>query len=131
VHLVRIGRAVWDVLAVKDERGFSVWDELTAADPSDGAAIQMRATLKTSVPENGPPRMNRTKCRSLGDDIYEFKEPGWRVLWFYDAGRTVVCTHSCPKVKKKEFQSEIERASRIRKRYFAAKSAEELKVDQP
>jgi hypothetical protein len=128
MRLVRVGVAIWEVLAIEDERGNSVWDELKAADPASGSAIQMRATLKTYVPENGPMRMHKRKCVSLGQDIYEFKEPGWRVLWFYDAGRRVVCTHSCPKVKTKEFQPEIKRAARFRDMYFAAKSAGELVI---
>ena len=131
MRLVRIGRAVWDVVAIADESGHSVWDELEGADPSDRAAERMRATLETDVPMNGPPRTNRTKCRDLGDGIYEFKEGGWRVLWFYDAGepvrrRQIVCSHLSPKVAKKEFQQEIARARRMRRDYVMAKLARRL-----
>jgi Phage derived protein Gp49-like (DUF891) len=129
MRLVRIGRAVWEVLAIEDEHGQSVWDELKkASDAGDGAAIQMCARLKTKVPEGGPPRMNRTQCRSLGDDIYEFKEAGWRVLWFYDAGKTVICTHSCGKLSNKKLQQEIKRAVRISLTFFAAKSEGDLVI---
>ncbi|HVT58147.1 MAG TPA: hypothetical protein VHR45_07085 [Thermoanaerobaculia bacterium] len=130
MRLVRIRRAVWDLLAIADEMRHSVWDELEAADPSDTAAERMRATLETDVPLNGPPLMNRTRCRHLGGEIYEFKEHGWRVLWFYDTKpgqrRRIICTHSSPKVSKKEFQPEIARARRIRKEYVAAKATGRL-----
>jgi len=131
MRLVRLGRAVWDVLAIADELDHSVWDELEGADPSDAAAERMRGTLETEVPLNGPPRMNRTRCRDLGDEIFEFKEHGWRVLWFYDAGkpvqrRRIVCTHSTPKVSKKEFQPEKAKARRIRNEYVLAKETGSL-----
>lgn len=131
MRLVRIRRAVWDVLAIADESGGrSVWDELLAADASDGGAEQMRAALHEHVPLNGPPK-GKNRCRSIGDDIFEFKERGIRVLWFYDAGEPVerwriVCTHSCPKLNKKKFQQEKARALRIRKTYLEEKAAGRL-----
>lgn len=126
VRLALIGRAVWEVVAIADRWGGSVWEELQA-DPGDYSAEAMRATLETDVPLNGPPRTNKRKCVDLGAGIYEFKEPGWRVLWFYDAGdpkirRRIVCTHATPKVAKKEFQKEIKKAIRMRDDYIMAKS---------
>ena len=132
MRLVWIGHGVWEVLAIADEQGRSVREELEAADNSgDNVAMRMLATLKTDVPLNGPPLMNRTKCRDLGDGIYEFKLPGLRVLWFYDTGhpiqrRCIVCTHSSPKVSKKEFQPEIARARRFRDAYVDAKLSGKL-----
>lgn len=128
MRLVRIGRAVWDVLAIADASGSSLWDDLQAADPSDRGAELMRATLATHVPLNGPPLKNRNKCRDLGDGIYEFKERGVRVLWFYDTGEPVtrmriICTHAIPKVTKKKFQQERSKAVRLRQGYVTAKLA--------
>jgi Phage derived protein Gp49-like (DUF891) len=129
MRLVRIGRATWEVLAIEDEDGKSLWDELTeASNGGDSAAIQMRARLKTKVPESGPPRMNKTQSRSLGDDIYEFKEGGWRVLWFYYGRKTVICTHSCGKLNQKKFQKEIKKAIRILQAFIAAKSEDDLVI---
>ena len=101
-----------------------------SADPSDGGAEQMRAALRDHVPRNGPPQ-GKSRGRYLGDDIYEIKEWGVRVLWFHDAGepavrRQIVCTHICGKVNKKKFQQEKDKAVRLRKSYLAAKSAGEL-----
>jgi hypothetical protein len=122
---------VWDVLAITEESGGGVWRELQSADLSDGGAERMRATLETDVPLNGPPLMNKTKCRDLGDEIFEFKEGGWRVLWFYDTGepvkrRRIICSHASRKIHKKEFQKEITRAVRLRQEYMAAKWARRL-----
>src|SRR5262249_28191582 len=126
LRLARLGRAVWDVVAIEDREGHSVRDELEAADPGNSSAERMLATLETEVPQNGPPRMNRTRCRDLGDGIFEFKEWGLRVLWFYNTGRRIVCTHSCPKLSKKEFQVEKARAQRLRTSYENAKSTGRL-----
>src|SRR5579864_3939749 len=73
IRLVRIGCAVWDVLAIADQAGRSRWwEELVAR--TDSAAEQMRAALEIDVPRNSP------QARPLGDGIFEFKEPGLRVL---------------------------------------------------
>lgn len=129
MRLVRIRHEVWDVQAILDESdSSSAWSELEAADPSDSGAERMRATLETEVPLNGPPYMNKTKCRNLGDGIYEFKEPGVRVLWFYGVGKTIVCSHVSPKVPKKKFQQEINKAKRLRDVYTDSKLAGQLKV---
>ena len=127
MRLVRIGRVVWDVLAIADESGRSVLDDLGLTE----AEGRMLATIETDVPLNGPPVGNVTRCKDVGDDILEFKEWGVRVLWFYDAGepkirRRIICTHFCPKLSKKEFQQEKERAKRLRRAYIAAKSAGKL-----
>lgn len=125
MRLVRIRRAVYDVVAVADDEGRSFWAALLVTDPSDGGAVQMRAALKEHVPLNGPPR-GKSRCRNVGDDIWEFKEWGIRVLWFYDAGqpkvaKRIVCTHSCGKLNQKEFQREKKKAIRIRRDYLALK----------
>lgn len=133
MRLVRIRRAVYDVVAVADHSGRSPWADLQSADPSDGGAVQMRAALREHVPLNGPPR-GKSRCRYVGDDIWEFKEWGVRVLWFYDAGqpkfpRRIVCTHACGKLNKKEFQREKAKAIRIRGDYMALKA--DGKLPQP
>jgi hypothetical protein len=131
MRLVRMGRAVWDVLAIADEDGRSVWQVLQNL--HEGAGVErMCVTLEQEVPLNGPPTMNATRCRTLGEGIYEFKEAGVRVLWFYDEGgpvkrRCIICTHYSPKVKKKEFQKEISKAHRMREAYLIAKSTGKLK----
>jgi len=131
MRLVRLGRAVWDVLAIADKDGGSVRQALHHLRGSAGVE-RMLAALEYEVPLNGPPTMNTTRCRTLGERIYEFKETGVRVLWFYDEGepvrrRCIICTHSSPKVKKKEFQREISKARRMREAYLIAKSTGKLK----
>lgn len=126
MRLVRIGCAVWDVLAIADDSSNSAWSELEAADPSDGGAEQMRALLQDHIPRNGTPR-GVSRCRKVGADIWEFKEWGTRVLWFYDAGKKVICTLYLGKLPDKKFQQQVRRAESMREQYLEAKAAGRLK----
>jgi hypothetical protein len=131
MRLVWMGCAVWEVLAIADEDGGSVRQALHHLRGSAGIE-RMLAALEYEVPLNGPPTMNTTRCRALGEGIYEFKETGVRVLWFYDEGepvrrRCIICTHCSPKVKKKEFQKEVKKANQMREAYLIAKATGELK----
>jgi hypothetical protein len=130
MRLVWIGRAAYEVVAIADDSLRSFFDELESADPSDGGAEQMRAALEQDIPRNGRPT-GKSRCRYLGDDIWEFKEWNVRVLWFYDAGeptvrRRFLCTHYCRKLPKKKFQQEKRKAVRIRRVYLEDKAAGRL-----
>ena len=72
--------------------------------------------------ELGPPH-DEEQCRALEGDraegLFEFKTRGGvRVLWFYDRGSIIICTHGFIKKRQKTPAGEIERAREIRRRYF-------------
>ena len=49
---------------------------------------------------------NKKQCREIGDEIYEFKASnGGRVLWFYDEGRVIICSHGFVKKSQKDAQA--------------------------
>jgi hypothetical protein len=77
--------------------------------------------LRDYVPVHGPLRLRAPLCKSLGDDIFEFrKEPKGkrlRVAWFYDSGRVVVCAVAFTKAEKLPAEEKA-RAIRMRARYF-------------
>lgn len=67
---------------------------------------------------------NEQHYRSLGDDLYEFKAPNTaRIIWFYDAGQLIICTHGFTgkRGKGKTSKGDIERAKGIRKQYLKEK----------
>lgn len=68
---------------------------------------------------------NKKQCREIGDDIYEFKASnGARVLWFYDEGSVIICSHGFVKKSQKTPKPEKERAIKIRQLYFEEKDNE-------
>jgi phage-related protein len=126
--LRRIRRVNWDVLAVCDDRGgCQLLDFLGGfADPVDAAACNM-LTLIARTCEHGPSR-NTQLYRDLGDGIFEMKKSGLRVLFFYDAGRIIVCSHVYKKQGQKLGHGQKERASDAKERYFAAKKRGDLEI---
>ena len=69
--------------------------------------------LLESVAAAGPPR-NTDVSHQLRGEVYEFIQGRLRVLWFYDVGRVVVCSHGLVKQSRKTPPAEIERAEAAR-----------------
>lgn len=135
MKLRRIARVEWDVLAVCDQRGdcqvISFLQELTGAEGR--AAKGMLALLEGTVPSFGPPK-GEPVCKFLGDGVYEFrKQPKGkklRVLWFYGGTAVIVCTAAFKKAERTP-RVELERARFLRKRYWLARSRDELDIIDP
>ena len=51
-----------------------------------------------------------------------------RVLYFYDEGRIVICTHGFVKKSQKTRQSEIKHALQIMRKYFEDKKWGEIQI---
>ncbi len=122
VQQIKAG-AKFTVYAWGDEKSCEVLgflEQLVADGDSDAERI---LNLINRTADHGAPR-NIQHCRPLGDDIYEFKAPNTaRVLWFYDAGRIIICTHgfSGKRGRGKTPKSEIERAKGVRELYLKEK----------
>ncbi len=122
VQLIKAG-AKFTVYAWGDEKSCGVLEFLEglAADGDSDAERISNVIQRTA--EHGAPR-NVQHCRLLNDGIYEFKAPNTaRVLWFYDSGRIIICTHgfSGKSGRGKTSESEIKRAKDIRELYLKEK----------
>lgn len=84
--------------------------------------------LLDRVASNGPPR-NTDISHQIEQEIWEFIKGRIRVLWFYDRGSVVVCTHGFVKDSRKTPKREIESALRVRQQYFAAKRANAIQIE--
>ena len=142
MHLVRLGRSVWEVLAVADSRRDCVLDDLIdlcrvptapgapgvvlteadpGLDPEQRLAYWMIAHLQEDVPANGPGKMPTS--RYLTNQILEFRRgpkrgKKLRVNYFYGAGhKVVVCVSSFFK-REETPKREIKRADKMRRKYF-------------
>jgi phage-related protein len=83
---------------------------------------KLNALIDRSL-DHGPPK-NKEKCNFLGDGVWEFKTGGGlRLLWFWDAGQMIVCTHGYVKASQKAPRGQIERALAKKDEYFKAKDA--------
>lgn len=91
--------------------------------------VDRMMALLESVALSGPPR-NTDVSHQLRGEIYEFIQGRLRVLWFYDKGRVVVCSHGMVKQSQKTPRSEIERAEEVRHAFLAAKQADQLLIEE-
>lgn len=70
--------------------------------------------LISRTADHGPPQ-NDHQCKSLEDGLFEFKAPrGARVVWFYEPGKLIICTHGFVKKADKTPKTELDRAKKIR-----------------
>ena len=123
VQPIRAG-ARFTIYAWGDETSCEVLEFLEGLAASGDSDAERILNLINRTADHGAPR-NEQHCRLLDDGIYEFKAPNTaRVLWFYDAGRIIICTHgfSGKRGRGKTSKSEIERAKSIRKQYLKEKN---------
>lgn len=86
---------------------------------------KLNALIERSL-EHGIPQ-NKQKCRTLGNGIFEFKTTGGlRLVWFWDEGQMIICTHGFKKTKQKTPRGQIERALAKKADYFEAKASGKL-----
>jgi phage-related protein len=91
-------------------------------------AIRMTYLLERTAME-GPSRRTEISHQIKGG-IYEFLQGRIRVLWFYDEGRIVVCSHGFIKKTQKTPETEIRRAEEARRRYFEDKAKGNIRVEE-
>jgi len=84
--------------------------------------------LLAFVAEQGPPHNVETSHKIAGE-VWELIAGRLRVLWFYDEGRLVICSHGFVKRTRKTPAGEIERARLSYAAYLAAKKSRNLKVE--
>lgn len=127
--LWRVRKAAWDVLALCGPRGDCLLLEfltgLEAHLEADGRAM---LRLLAFVAEQGPPRNVETSHKIAGE-IWELIAGRLRVLWFYDEGRRVVCSHGFLKRTRKTPVAELDRAKAAYEGYRVAKRSRTLKVE--
>lgn len=84
--------------------------------------------LLSFVAEQGPPH-NVDVSHKISGEIWELIAGRLRVLWFYDEGRLIVCSHGFVKRTRKTPASEIDRAQASYNAYLAAKEARSFRLE--
>ncbi|MDP2806510.1 MAG: type II toxin-antitoxin system RelE/ParE family toxin [bacterium] len=117
-----------DLVAIRTGRSFSITalrvngnchtleflESLEQDNPGEHTGIL--ALLEYSA-NNGPPK-NIEKCKPLGHGLFEFKYKHTRLLFFYQAGHIIICTHGFWKQSQKTPPKEINKAKELKKIYL-------------
>jgi putative component of toxin-antitoxin plasmid stabilization module len=130
MRLTVITSSTWIIAAVVDDRGrCSVREALDAVAVSDRAAHAQLLALLGRVSQAGPP-LDERRSRRLGEGIFELKTPrGFRLVYFFERKRLIVCSELCRKPKPRELRGIIRRATNLRATYVAASAAGEILVE--
>ena len=129
MRLKQIGSGAWRILAPCTERGDCELIEFLVALPPNLVKDGRRLIwLFDRVNVAGPPH-DAEISRQEAPGLWAFRAGRLRVLWFYDEGRVIVCSHGFVKRSEKAPRREIERALAARDRYRAAKAAGRLRIE--
>lgn len=123
-------KPLFRIFALGEGETFPTVDFLESLKQSDLKSYdRLMATLK-SASERGPPTNDKTKCRQIRgikQKIFELKtNDGNRVLWFYDAGRIMLCTNAFEKPGEKELKQKIGTAQTWHDKYVLAKTTNKI-----
>lgn len=126
LEIVRGG--CWQVLAVCTERGDCPLLEFLSGLEGVLTADALRMLkLLDRVADHGPPR-NAEVSHQVGEAVWELIQGRLRVLWFYDVGRVVVCSHGFLKRSQKTPAREVDLARANRARYLRARERREIEI---
>jgi phage-related protein len=119
----------WQVLAVCTERGdCPLLDFLAGLEGRLARDGWRMLKLLDRVAAQGPPR-NTEISHQLASGIWEFIQGRLRVLWFYDDGKLVICSHGFLKKRQKTPAGEIERARENQRLYAEAKACGNVEIE--
>jgi phage-related protein len=130
--LHELGRSTWTVLAIARSETECELQEVLVQPDSNDLGSRMFSLLSEELPVSGPPRSEEIS-KQLEGAIFEFRKtprrgPALRVLWFYDEGRVVVCTHAYWMTTQRTPPAEIDKARRLRSDYLLAKRRNSLRI---
>ncbi len=71
------------------------------------------------------PRILSEPCHTIAEGVWQFKVRGgsYRIPWFYDENKIIICTHYFVKKGQKTPKAEKEKALKIKKEYFLQKAS--------
>lgn len=118
----------WSIFEVDGDDSFINF--LNSLDDNKASGI---ASLleKVAYDPLGPRCLPTKLCHAVvnGHDIWQFSKSNYRILWFYDEGKTIICTHAFIKTSQKTPKREQKRATDLKKLYFEAKESGKLEIE--
>lgn len=73
------------------------------------------------------PRNMAKPLHQMCDEIWQLKKDQYRIPWFYDKGRIIICTHYFVKKGDKTPRAEQDRAMKIREEYLNTGDRNEIR----
>lgn len=126
--LFEIAKARYLVYAIgKNERLCPLLDFLASVGSNLRKDSDRILALLERVSQKGPPRITDISHK-IKSDLFEFIQGRLRVLWFYDEGRMVICTHGFVKKAQKTPSAEIDKAISLKENYLQEKRRGALKI---
>ncbi|MBB3170149.1 type II toxin-antitoxin system RelE/ParE family toxin [Simiduia aestuariiviva] len=125
--IVPAGKArEWRLLVESDCEGES--DLADSLSQLKGGELSGWLKLFELAAEVGPTALPASNRHEVDKDrkIWEFIKGNYRVLYFYDEGKLIVCSHIFRKKSQKTPESEKKKVCRLRDRYFEAKEEDKL-----
>lgn len=122
MRAVRLSRQLWEVQAVCDAQGRCVLlEELKDLDKSFAKnKLKILSFLRYSIAQQGPETLAPFRDR-INDYLDEWKIGRFRIFFFGDGNRIVVCTSLYMKKTGRTPEHYITRALNLRAAYLAAK----------
>lgn len=126
--LFEIAKDRYKVYALgRDGDDCDLLDFLSSLGPNRQKDGDRLLALLERVSQNGPPR-NTDISHQIRNEIFEFIQGQLRVLWFYEEGKVILCTHGFLKRSRKTPDREISRADLLRKGYLETKAKGPLMI---
>ena len=124
-----VAPADWRVLVETDDDGNSEMAEDFAKllRPTEQARWLSLLELASQMGPKNMPSSNRHHI-DKPNGVYEFIKGNYRISYFYDEDKRVICCHLFRKKTQTTPESEKEKARRLKQRYFEAKEAGTLKI---
>lgn len=118
----------WTICSECDAGGNSeLAADISALNPREMAGILKIFELAAA---RGPMKLPSANTHEMedGNALFEFIKGDFRIGYFYDAGRIVVCSHIFRKGTRKTPKAEQDKANKLRDRYNQAKQASTLRI---
>lgn len=124
-----VAPADWRILVESDDDRNSEMAADFARLLTDGELARWQALLELAS-QMGPKNMPSSNRHHIDkpNDIYEFIKGNYRISFFCDEEKRVICCHLFRKKTKETPESEKKQARRLKQRYFEAKEAGTLQI---
>ena len=129
IHLKAVARSLWTLYAVCSARGECPLEAFLADRSQLGEDKDRMLRRLEAMADHGPQYLPEIS-HQIEPDIWQTEQGRLRILWFYDRGRVIVCSHGFIKKTRKTPERERALARQTLWEYRAAKAAGEIRIEE-